>query len=926
MIALSQRKICVGRLHNLSHLKERILDEVNTLSQAVAEPQELEITARRLCDIIPVQRNTISHYLNALVDDGKLIKVNTRPVLFYPKSFLEKNGLEDLVAVYDSTELLFAQSQEETDPFDNVIGAHESLFSQIKQLKAAARYPGVGLPVLLTGPTGSGKSFLARVFYDYCVASGLIGSEGRFVHLNCAEYADNPELLASNLFGYKKGTFTGADSDKAGLFDAADHGMLFLDEVHRLSAKGQEKLFEYLDTGRISPLGETHSNHPVQVRLIFATTENIQSSFLQTFIRRIPVQIQIPSLNNRSKAEKESLAKFFLLKHAKKTHQAIHLTNHLLTEITNEKFESNVGQLKNNVTLTVANALLHQHTPGDLTIKLNDLPTEIWESSTAVADDHTESNQQVLTIRPTDTLAQLITGRTDQIDPIAHAFEKIGELYQYYGMTKSFTQASVAQINTLCDILVYEKTVDRSNIPLSLLKKVLASRISSLEDDLDIALSGNFVVVLAYYFYHRQAVHWAATREVNLKEVYTALNNQHTQIWGLVDQILESISNALDIQPDIVDRLFLYLYFLNANRIKQLNRTRCIVLAHGFSTASSIATVVNKMLGENVVDGIDMPLNIQVDAIGEKVTEYISHRTIRSGLMLLVDMGSLEGIDHYINCQVDFPIGVISNVSTQSALVVGENILQHRTIQDIVAAVNKEVHQSTRILYPDKLKKNLIITCCNTGIGTAIQIKQLLDDSFLDKFQIVVNAYDYTMLHAQEQIDALKKTFNILAVVGTVNPDIADIPFISLEDLISGQSTDQFGRILKPVANTAEITRFNENVLRNFSIERVLNSLTILDARTVMKNIDLAMAKFQEISNIQLSNKTRMALYVHVSCLIERLIRNEPITTYDWSTTSCDTELKDNIQQAFSVMEALYSVKIPDSEIGYIYDIIAAND
>lgn len=107
----------------------------------------------------------------------------------------------------------------------------------------------------------------------------------------------------------------------------------------------------------------------------------------------------------------------------------------------------------------------------------------------------------------------------------------------------------------------------------------------------------------------------------------------------------------------------------------------------------------------------------------------------------------------------------------------------------------------------------------------------------------------------------------------------------------------------------------------------MINSLTILDARTVMANVDQALSNYCQISQSTLSNQTRMALYVHVSCLIERLIRNEPITSYA-VTTEFDSEatvIYHNIQKAFSVVEQIYSVKIPNTELGYIFDIVVAN-
>lgn len=114
---------------------------------------------------------------------------------------------------------------------------------------------------------------------------------------NCAQYASNPELLAANLFGYVKGAFTGAQSDKAGAFEAANGGMLFLDEVHRPDAQGQEKLFTWLDRKEIYRVGETAQGLPISLRLVFATTEDIHSTFLTTFLRRIPIWLACPIFN-----------------------------------------------------------------------------------------------------------------------------------------------------------------------------------------------------------------------------------------------------------------------------------------------------------------------------------------------------------------------------------------------------------------------------------------------------------------------------------------------------------------------------------------------------------------------------------------------------------------------------------------------------
>ncbi|MDZ7834911.1 MAG: sigma 54-interacting transcriptional regulator [Alkalibacterium sp.] len=150
----------------------------------------------------------------------------------------------------------------------------------VEQAKAAVLYPPKGLNTLITGPTGSGKSFFAHAMFRFAQSHELIDKEKELIVFNCADYATNPQLLMSYLFGYAQGAFTGAASSKEGLIQQADEGMLFLDEVHRLPPEGQEMVFYFMDTGTYSRLGETGKNRQANVRIVCATTEDPKSTFL----------------------------------------------------------------------------------------------------------------------------------------------------------------------------------------------------------------------------------------------------------------------------------------------------------------------------------------------------------------------------------------------------------------------------------------------------------------------------------------------------------------------------------------------------------------------------------------------------------------------------------------------------------------------
>jgi transcriptional regulator with PAS, ATPase and Fis domain len=152
-------------------------------------------------------------------------------------------------------------------------------------------------PVLVMGETGTGKEVVARLVHD---RSGR--SSRSFVAVNCAAIPDH--LFESEFFGHRKGCFTGAVTDRKGIFEEADGGTLFLDEIGELTTLQQVKLLRVLQEGTIRRIGENRER-PVDIRIISATNQDIEgklqsSSFREDFYYRINAeQIHIPPLRER---------------------------------------------------------------------------------------------------------------------------------------------------------------------------------------------------------------------------------------------------------------------------------------------------------------------------------------------------------------------------------------------------------------------------------------------------------------------------------------------------------------------------------------------------------------------------------------------------------------------------------------------------
>ena len=160
----------------------------------------------------------------------------------------------------------------------NYVTRDSSFWKKLRKINQLFIDPG---PVLLKGPTGVGKTHLAAMIHDY-----LLGSDKPFIPFNCSEFSDS--LIESELFGHKKGSFTGAISDKPGLLALADTGTLFLDEIGTMPLNTQKKLLKALEEKSFYPVGSGKSEKS-NFQLISATCEEIldNKSFRNDFYYRL---------------------------------------------------------------------------------------------------------------------------------------------------------------------------------------------------------------------------------------------------------------------------------------------------------------------------------------------------------------------------------------------------------------------------------------------------------------------------------------------------------------------------------------------------------------------------------------------------------------------------------------------------------------
>jgi len=207
------------------------------------------------------------------------------------------------------------------------------------------------VPVLVLGETGTGKELVARALHQYGARKGK-----PFLAENCA--AVPAELLESELFGHKKGSFTGAYTDRPGHFVAADKGTVFLDEIGDMPLAMQPKLLRVLQEGEVRPVG-ANKVVKVDVRIVAATNKDLRAmckagTFREDLYFRLAVlTVQLPPLRDR-KGDVPHLVRFFLDAMEKEMGRRCTMTPEALELLERWRWPGNVRELENEIRRTVA--------------------------------------------------------------------------------------------------------------------------------------------------------------------------------------------------------------------------------------------------------------------------------------------------------------------------------------------------------------------------------------------------------------------------------------------------------------------------------------------------------------------------------------------------------------------------------------------
>lgn len=848
------------------------------------------LQTKLIAESLGLHRSNVSAILNELVKEGKLAKTTTRPVYYkLPEQ------------IHQSTE---------ESCFTQLIGHSGSLRNAIQLAKAAILYPRSSLNVLLSSKTGCGTTYFASLLFEFAKEKGILSKDAPYVKIDCRHYSKNVSVLNDEIFG------TEGDLNNS-CFVKAQRGMLFIDNVDLLDAKQQSCLFRFLDSGRIYSEDKSKSLDCKDLFLVLACSPQ---SALQ-INRIIPVTIELPELKDRSIEERFDLINHFFQVEASNSERTIEVTAESIKALLLSDFTYNVKGLELNIKAACANAYVRvvNESEQDICVCVNDFKGQIKKSLLNLKGYDNEidvliGNRESIIYNKNTANQGNYTSHfvVDMYSEIKKQYDELSNL----GINDSgIKKVMNTHICNLFKMYRYYNGFDDSN-NLEQLSKIVDPKIieivtiflNTCKKEFGVNYKSNIFYGLCLHINSLLTLNFANQRVDNNQII--RIIQDYPKEYAASAQLATILREKLALNLPIHEIVLIAMFLIESDENDD-DRPVLLYIMHGNCTASSLRDVTNNLTHCHNAYSYDLALDIETRQAMEEIKLLIEKINRGKGVIVIYDMGSIKTMLETISEEIDVKIRYLNIPITLIGIDVARKCSMESDIDYVYHMANLEINNMKKNV--EKHNK-VIVTLCHTGEGGAAQLKTYIDQySKLGMKTIALAVSSRNKL--LKEILSLQKTYNIHSFVGTYDPKLFGIPFISIEKIFESSKED-LDRILMFEPINSHSVDYND-VYQYLGEQFKYTSISKL--KTVLPGI------IDELSILySFTEDQRVGLFMHLACLVERLL--------DGKTVSNNTErskiisvFKEDYQVIVRILKTLektFKIIIDDNEIATIIMII----
>ena len=743
---------------------------------------------------------------------------------------------------------------------------------------------------------------MSELTYEYGVNTGVLPPHAKYVRVDCKRPEVSGMAIEEEIFG--AGGQGGAVAEAAG-------GVVYLSGFDRLPRSTGESVLV-----RIAGSEAAGCAQDMPARFLLSTTRPIESEEVRGISRFVPIVVSMPRLADRGVEERTSLVMHFLRVEGRRVGADIAVSRGALRALVNAEFKDNIDGLRACITNCCASAYLNRDSE-ILTIQAYNLPSSVLGKTEPEPDDD-----------------QVISGDKDVNDPSARVtglFQKVvdpvdaleaGEI----SFTEFFTGAAMA-MHAYDDYMNFEN--QSLNPRIGSYEQLISPVTEEVNRAYGIELTRKISRSIAQSFFRQL---WGGTalskwRIEHASSVEHALGLLARNLPGaatVADQIASKTKVALGMELDDLSRLILLISVADALRETGEPRDYLgVIVCHGYSTATSIADAADRILRAHVFEAIDMTYEQDVTEIVGQLSRLLERYTHCKTVAVLVDMGSLEKMNDAIDGLTSCDIHIVNNVSTGLAIEVGAALIAHEGLDEVFGRASEACRPRFSVVRSSR-GVDAVAFCSESGVEAADKIRQIVQNSLPGRSDVQLVTCDFSTLAQKGEAASLFDGYRVRAIVGTMDPGIASVPFVALEDILYRGSSDALDRALFLQVDVDGIAEFHANLLRNLTLKSVIESITILNPEMLYIEADRAVKRLAELSGEEIDARRKIGVYVHLCGLIERLVTKSFVDTAP-DTDTFEREHADFIEwfrEAFADMTRRYRVEIPVSEIAYVHHML----
>ena len=859
-------------------------------------------TTSSIASEISVSRTLASQHLNELVRKGLAIKVDSRPVFYFHKRGLERylhSGLDQ--SVYSTIDELFSATGDPEAVFCRAVGHDLSLNASIEKCKAALNYPPFGLPVLFVGAEGVGKGTLASLSFEFAKSSGIIAEDSKLVRVDCKHYAESFEAFRSRLHG-AGGTDSWASESKG--------GMVLFEHVERLQPIARSLLLSFIlpQQGRaVSPDASAR---------FMMTMSSAETRDLVDFSSHIPMVIAVPSFKERSADERSELVLSCLREEARRMGCDVRISRSAFRCLSEADYRGNIDELKSCITMCCAEAFL-KSAQENVTIQTYHLPDVVLGNMSDLVEADSDGFIDV-----SDSSSD------DEVPLMLRSFDGIVRAFEMYRRGGKALDDFLSDVSSISADLIYDmlfKPIPKT-VSFEAYEQVADSVVERVNSMHETNFTRKISRLIAQEIYLQlwpdaQLASWKLKHLEDLSGVLAQLSDAHPFASSLMRQVSDELFRILGVEFDCMSQIVCLIAFETSDELASQKEFFGVILCHGYATATSIADTANRILQAHVFEAIDMTLDQQVSDVVKPLQAVIDRYAYCKNIALLVDMGSLEEIYECLSVFSNLMVGVINNASAGLAIEVGSGLLAGKSLEDTLSGAVDASSCRYKVIERTK-KDDAILFCSESGIEAADKIRLLVMQSIDRDIPACLRACSFQRLAENGSSDRLFSHFNVRGIVGTMDPQIEGVPFIPLESVMSGGKDRRIDVVLSSYLDNDDLELFHQNVLKKMTLETVVSSISILNPEQLVSEVEKAVKLLQEATGEELVGSNAIGLYVHLCCLVERLVTRNPMENYGdiLKFESSHRQFIRAFKNSFQGISSRYHIEIPVSEIAYAFD------